>query len=423
MAKLLFTTIGSLGDLHPPMGLAAEMQKRGHQVTLAASEYYRSYIETAGLTFKAVRPNIEPHNKMILRAVLEPIHGSRVLHENYIFPSMPQYYEDLFPLVKNSDLFVSSILGYVAPLMSHTTGTPWVNALLSPMALWSAYEPPVLPPIRWFRYLWHKTPGLNRWLLDSIFKSFSSMAEPMQLLRERVGLPRLNLYREGQHSHPLLLCLWSPLFGAPQLDWPNSAQTSGFVFYDPKEKEPLSQALEAFLTEGSEPLVFTLGSTMVEDSLSLIELMIEAAKITRERAIITVGKTHLERFQPRSHKRLLFVDYAPYEKLFPRAKVLIHQGGVGTTGQALRSGKPMLVLPSVMDQIDNAERVKRMGAGHYIFPSQLSAERLAEKILKISQDEKLTTVARQLGNKIGQENGVVCAADALEKMIHTTKKL
>lgn len=417
MAKILFTTIGSLGDLHPPMGLAHEMKRRGHDVTMAVSEYYRNYIEATGLKFKAVRPNIEPHNKLILRAVLEPIHGSRVLHEDYIFPSMPQYYDDLYPLVKNSDIFVSSILGYVAPLLAKTTGTPWVNALLSPMALWSAHEPPVLPPVRWFRFLWGKTPGLNRFILDSIFRTFDSMGESMQLLREKVGLPRVNLYTEGQRSTPLLLCLWSSLFGARQLDWPESALATGFVFYDPKENQPLSNEIESFLAQGEAPLVFTLGSTQVEDAMAHIELFIEAAKRSHQRAIITVGKTHIDKFRPRITPKLLFVDYAPYEKLFAKASLIIHQGGVGTTAQALRSGRPIIVTPTVMDQIDNAVRINRMGAGTFLLHHQLTAERLVEEISMLLKKTSVHEKCREIGREISNENGVKKAAEALEQLL------
>lgn len=399
------------------MGLAKEMQRRGHDVTMAVSEYYRGYVESAGLKFKAVRPNIEPHNKLILRAVLEPIHGSRILHEDYIFPNMAQYYEDLYPLVKESDLFVSSILGYAAPLLAKTTGTPWVNALLSPMALWSAYEPPVLPPIRWFRFLWNKTPKLNRFIINSIFRSFDSMGESMQLLRAKVGLPKVNLYTEGQTSSPLLLCLWSPLFGARQLDWPKSALATGFVFYDPKENDPLSAEIESFLATGPAPIVFTLGSTMVEDAMAHIELFIEVAKRGHQRAIITVGKTHLEKFRGKNNQKLLFVDYAPYEKLFPRASLIVHQGGVGTTAQALRSGRPMIVTPSVMDQIDNAVRVKRMGAGTFLLHHQLNAERLIEEISMLLKKTSVHEKCREIGNEISMENGVLRAAEALERVV------
>jgi spore coat polysaccharide biosynthesis predicted glycosyltransferase SpsG len=58
----------------------------------------------------------------------------------------------------------------------------------------------------------------------------------------------------------------------------------------------------------------------------------------------------------------------------PRASVVVHQGGIGTTAEALRSGRPMLVVPFAHDQYDNAERVRRLGVpldvswlpcGHY----------------------------------------------------------
>ena len=54
-------------------------------------------------------------------------------------------------------------------------------------------------------------------------------------------------------------------------------------------------------------------------------------------------------------------DYAPFSELFPRAAAIVHQGGVGTTAQAMRAGRPMLVVPFSHDQPDNAERVEQAG--------------------------------------------------------------
>ncbi|UBF27446.1 glycosyltransferase [Kovacikia minuta CCNUW1] len=35
MSRIVFTTIGSLGDLHPKIAIALELQKRGHHVIVA----------------------------------------------------------------------------------------------------------------------------------------------------------------------------------------------------------------------------------------------------------------------------------------------------------------------------------------------------------------------------------------------------
>ena len=59
-------------------------------------------------------------------------------------------------------------------------------------------------------------------------------------------------------------------------------------------------------------------------------------------------------------------EYAPYSALFPRAALVVHQGGVGTTAQCLRAGKPMLIMPYSHDQPDNARRMRRLKVARVI---------------------------------------------------------
>ena len=81
---------------------------------------------------------------------------------------------------------------------------------------------------------------------------------------------------------------------------------------------------------------------------------------------------------------VLLVDRAPHQLLFPRASaVVVHQGGVGTPGQALRSGRPMLVVPHGHDQFDNAHRVTKLGVARTLFPKQYRrrASRASSRVL------------------------------------------
>ena len=55
MSKIVVTTWGSLGDLHPYMAIALGLQKRGHDVVVATSSCYRQKIESLGLSFRPVR--------------------------------------------------------------------------------------------------------------------------------------------------------------------------------------------------------------------------------------------------------------------------------------------------------------------------------------------------------------------------------
>ena len=58
--RIVLTTFGSLGDLNPFIALARGLQARGHQPMIATSAYYRDVIQAAGISFHAVRPDLDP---------------------------------------------------------------------------------------------------------------------------------------------------------------------------------------------------------------------------------------------------------------------------------------------------------------------------------------------------------------------------
>jgi len=57
------------------------------------------------------------------------------------------------------------------------------------------------------------------------------------------------------------------------------------------------------------------------------------------------------------------LPYAPFSWLLPRARALVHHGGIGSCAQALRAGIPQLLVPQAYDQFDNAMRLERLGVG------------------------------------------------------------
>ena len=152
-----------------------------------------------------------------------------------------------------------------------------------------------------------------------------------------VGLPptRDNPLFDGQHSPALVLALFSELLSAGQPDWPAPTRVAGFVFYDRDGAGGLSPELTRFLDAGPPPIVFTLGSAAVHDAGPFYEQSAVAARLLNRLAALLVGR--------QTHNRPALLpegvaafDYAPFSELFPRAAVIVHQGGVGTTGQAMR---------------------------------------------------------------------------------------
>jgi UDP:flavonoid glycosyltransferase YjiC (YdhE family) len=110
-------------------------------------------------------------------------------------------------------------------------------------------------------------------------------------------------------------------------------------------------------------------------------------------------------------------DYLPYAQIFPHAAAIVHQGGVGTTAQALRAGRPMLVVPFAHDQPDNAARVTRLGVARTLPRASYGASRAARGLAALLGNPALATTAARLGAVVRAERGVAAACDALERVL------
>jgi rhamnosyltransferase subunit B len=188
------------------------------------------------------------------------------------------------------------------------------------------------------------------------------------------------------------------------------------VFYDGDAgHRDLPPAIESFLQQGPPPLVFTLGSAAVLDAGDFYRQSALAAELTGQRAVLLVGSDPRNIPQDTA-QNVCVANYAPYSKLFPRASVIIHQGGVGTTAQALVSGKPMLVMPYSHDQPDNARRVRRLGVARVIRRRRYTAELAARKITLLLEKTAMRQRAARIGEQLRREDGLKGACDALEAL-------
>jgi UDP:flavonoid glycosyltransferase YjiC (YdhE family) len=112
--------------------------------------------------------------------------------------------------------------------------------------------------------------------------------------------------------------------------------------------------------------------------------------------------------------------YAPFAQLFPRAAAIVHHGGIGTTGLAMRSGRPALVMPCAWDQPDNAERAVRLGIARRIPRHRYTPARVAAELKQLFDDPIYAQRAQIVGEQIRQEDGVGTACDALERLLEVT---
>ena len=161
-------------------------------------------------------------------------------------------------------------------------------------------------------------------------------------------------------------------------------------------------------------MVFTLGSAAVYLAGNFYAESARAIQQLGRRALLLVGKNPPPANLPPS---ILAWDYLPYASIFPHASAIVHQGGVGTTAQALRAGRPMLVVPFAHDQFDNAARVTRLGVARTLSRSRYRAKHVGRELVALLDPASYAQVAATVGTRIRAEQGVLAAGDALEQQL------
>jgi UDP:flavonoid glycosyltransferase YjiC (YdhE family) len=418
--RVVLTTFGSLGDLHPYLAIARGLQARGHEAVLATSGYYRPKVEALGLGFRAVRPDypdLAAHPDL-MRRIMDRRRGSEYIVREFMMPVLRESYEDTLAAAEGADLLVSHVLTFTTRLVAEKKGIPWASTMLQPLGFFSAYDPPVLPPALFLSKLRFLGPAFHRPLFWCAKRSVRAWSEPWHRLRAEIGLPPTpaSPLFEGQHAPLLVLALFSGWFAARQPDWPRQTVVTGFPFYNQDGEAGMPAELARFLDAGPAPLVFTLGSSAVLDAGRFYEHGVAAAGLLGRRAVLLVGKDTDNRPASLPGGVVAF-DYVPFAALFPRAAAIVHQGGIGTTAQALRSGRPMLVMPFAHDQPDNAERLSRLGVARTISRRRYSPARVAAELRHLLDDPAYARRAAAIGEELRREDGVRAACDALEGIL------
>lgn len=241
----------------------------------------------------------------------------------------------------------------------------------------------------------------------------------MYELRSELGLPPgAHPIFEGQHSPRLVLALFSRVLGEPQPDWPPNVRITGAVRYDgPTAGDAISPDLAAFLDAGPPPVVFTLGSAAVGAAGSFYEESAKAAIALGRRAVLVVGRYPENRVKQRLPDSVLVTEYAPYSQLLPRAAAVVHQGGVGTTHQALAAGHPEVIVPFSHDQPDNAHRVERLGIAQVIYPNAYRADRVERALRTLLADPAVASRAAAIGETVRRERGAYAAGQEIERVV------
>jgi UDP:flavonoid glycosyltransferase YjiC (YdhE family) len=423
--RIVLSNIGTFGDINPLIAIALELKRRGHAPVMALPAVYEPKIRPLGLEFHAVRPDIDPANIVLVEMVYDIKNGTEHGLRDFLFPALRQTYADLLDAAtkpERADLLLLGELNYAGPLVAEVTGIPWASYVLAPLSFFSAFDPPVLPPYPRLARADKAVPGFGR-VIRRVARFVSrKWPEPIYELRRELGLPRgANPLFDAKHSPYMVLALFSRVLGVEQKDWPEHTRITGFCYYDADAgNQALPENLEKFLSDGPPPVVFTLGSAAVLAAGEFYEVSAKAAMRLGIRAVLLIGTDPRNRLKTELPESICVAEYAPYSALLSRSAMVVHQGGVGTTAQCLRAGKPMLIMPFSHDQPDNGRRMIRLKVARVMQRGNYKPWRVTRKLKAMLADPLLVLRAKGVAQQLSHEDGVRTACNALEELYRRT---
>lgn len=350
------------GHALPVLGIAAELRRRGHQVTVWTGRRHAALaahhdIEWRELPLLAPQPG---DDDLGVRLHVRPVGMARAL-----VPDVAR---------RAPDLLIVDTLTRAGALTAAILGVPYVEVIPHHLP-----DPAIgLPPVGLGRPLprtpWRRAD--DRQLVRRQLVSHAAGDAQAAAAAEELGLP-------AWPAPALRLLQTLPSLERDRRVWPADAVIAGPLALDPASP-PLTPP------DGTAPLVVVTDSTADRMDRSLADTAIVGLRGLDLRVVVTTGR------RPASRAAGLVVGVGPHRPLLAGAALAVSPGGGGFVAKAAAAGVPQVVVPLAGDQREAAARLRDVGAGRVVRPGRCTPRALRWAVVRALADERLVVASRRL---------------------------
>ncbi len=404
--KIAIFTLGTRGDVQPYAVLGRALKLRGHEVVLSTAKNFETLVKSYGLDFVPVDADFQ--------ALLDSEEGKKIRKNpflakkqlnKFVYPMMADAFATFYALAKESD----RVLFHVKTMADNFADQ-------FPDKLIEANVIPAIQPTRAFSNPVFSFLSLPTFMNKFTYKitewGLKMWTKPVNDFRDRAGLSK-------KFVKPKIPSIYgiSEFFLPRPSDYPADSFFTGF--WSDESSTELAQDIIDFINEGVPPLLITFGSMPFDSKLDLKALIKTVSKKCKTRIILIKGwgLTSVEELE--NLKDIKVIDSAPYDKLIPLVKAVVHHGGIGTMAACLKAGKPFLTCPVLYplgDQVFWGKIAYEKGVGLKPLPlKKMTADKFISNVEILLNNKNLYENAKQLSNQVRFEDGVGKAINLIER--------
>lgn len=407
--KITILTLGTRGDVQPFAALGQALAIKGHEVTLSSARNFKALVEEHQLKFHPIEADYEEiinseEGKKILNGNVFAINRN---FKNLIYPLIEGALNEFYRLAQASDLIIYRSKTLADVFIDKVNCKAIKAAVIPAMEETIAFANPSMSGF--------KLPDfLNRWTYKINNLRYPVLSRPIKNFHLQNGLKHKST---TEISMPSIYGISSHFLERPS-DWPENHHLTGFWFSD--NYQPLDEETIDFLKKGKPPILLTFGSMPAKTDVSA--LILRAEKELHQRFIIVSGWGNWKTAELKGNKNIHMVTSAPYKLLLPKVKAMVHHGGIGTTAECLRAGKPMFICPVLYplgDQSFWGELAYKKGVAVESVPlSKLTPDIFIKRLKQLIGDKQLYKNSQQMAFKINAENGLEKAVSVIEEIMN-----
>lgn len=364
MSTILFVTWDGGGNVPPALGMAAELQRRGHEVRVMGHQTQRSAVEGSGLGFL---PFSTAH-----------AYDSR---------------DD------NSPFTLLSVFGDRAmgrDVLAELERSP-ADLVVVDCLLWGPMEALAAAKIPYA-------------VLEHLFDEYFTRRWLRGPMGMGIAAKRFRAKRILDQAEVRLVA------SLPQLD---PAATKPL----PANLRHTGPVVTGVPAEADTPTVLVSLSTVSFPGMAkVMQNVLDALEALDVRGIVTTGPS-LDAAALRCPRNAELHQFVPHREVLPRVSLVVGHGGHATTMAALAHHVPLIVLPlhPMLDQAMVGRAVEAAGAGRLLAKKSKPAQ-IAEAMTDLLADGPHRSSAADLGSAIRDAKGAETAADVIESLLNQDAK-
>ncbi|RZS34105.1 MGT family glycosyltransferase [Herbihabitans rhizosphaerae] len=382
MSSVLFVVPPFAGHVNPAIGVASELERRGHRIGWAGSSSLLSGLVPPGQVIYPcdVLSDVDRPPELRGFAALEFLWDSVLLP---LADAMVAGVEEAVA-VQAPDLIVVDQQALAGAMVAERIGVPWVTSATTSSEL--------ADPLA-------ATPKVRAWLDSRLAGLRARLGDPAA-----TGDPRFS-------PHLVLAFTTAALAG----------DASGPVrFVGPVVRPAVRDGFPWEWLDPLRPLVFvSLGTLNAEVSGPFLEACLEALRARVEyQAVIVDPAGALAAESVPAH--VLVRRSVPQTALLEHADAVVCHAGHNTVCEALWEGVPLVVAPIRDDQPIVAGQVVDAGAGVRLRFGRAGARHIDGAVRALLEESGYRAAARRIRDEFRAAGGATAAADAVESLLTRT---